>query len=146
MDNDALDRLRAQLRLHEGYRTKPYKCSSGKLTIGVGRNLDDVGLHDYEIGVMLENDIMEAEDSCQHQFGQEFFASLSEVRQRVLIDMMFNLGNARFAGFKNMITAVEAGNWTRAADEMVDSKWYRQVGTRGERLVKMMRTGKDYDG
>ena len=145
MDNDALERLRAQLKLHEGVRRFPYKDSVGKLTVGVGRNLDDVGLSRNEIDTMLDNDIAQAAGDCRKTFFPDWH-SFDEIRQRVLIDMMFNLGLTRFRGFKKMIVAVKAQDWDRAADEMVDSKWYRQVGTRGERLVKMMRTGEDYDG
>jgi len=62
----------------------------------------------------------------------------------VLIDMCFNLGMAGLLGFQKMIEALERGYYERAADEMVNSRWYGQVGERGRRLEAMMRTGEDY--
>ena len=59
--------------------------------------------------------------------------------QRVCINMAFNLGRNRLSKFKKMITAVNEGNYQKAADEMIDSKWYRQVGRRSEELVEIMR-------
>jgi lysozyme len=73
------------------------------------------------------------------------FTALSDVRQRVLVDMMFNLGKPRFEGFKKVISHVKAQEFAKAADEMKNSKWYTQVGLRGKRLESMMRFDKDLD-
>ena len=72
------------------------------------------------------------------------FDELSEVRQRVLVDMAFNLGRKRLLKFRLTRAAIERRDWARAADEMVDSHWFMQVGPRAARLVAMMRTGDDY--
>ena len=135
------DRLYSQLRLHEGVESKPYKCTAGYLTIGVGRNIEERGLSDDEIDFLLDNDIEIAVREVKKNFA--WFDGLSEVRQRVIIDMIFNLGMPRFSQFKNMIAAVEAGNWEEAGAQMMDSKWARQVGKRAERLRDMMVTDKD---
>lgn len=134
-----LERLYARLTLDEGKRQKPYRCSEGKLTIGVGRNLDDRGLTDSEIALLLENDVALAAADCRRLFYQ--FDDLDDVRQEVLVNMAFNLGYERLSGFKKLRAAVRARNWPAASREMLDSKWARQVGPRADRLAQAMRTG-----
>lgn len=130
-----------QLILHEDIKLKPYKCPAGKLTIGVGRNLEDKGLTEQEALFLLRNDIAEA----QLQLTQyDWYTSLSPIRQKVLIDMAVNLGMAGLLQFKRMIAALNRKDYKSAAGEMVNSHWYGQVGTRSKRLVKMMATGEDY--
>ncbi|MFW6015042.1 MAG: glycoside hydrolase family protein [bacterium] len=133
--------LEEQLILHEGLRLKPYKCTAGKLTIGVGRNLEDKGLTVEESLYLLKNDIEEKREQLK-QF--DWFNKLNFVRRKVIIDMAFNLGLDGLLKFKNMISAIKDGDYYRASKEMKDSLWYKQVGVRGKRLVKMMRSGKDY--
>lgn len=134
-------RLFTQLRLHEGVEHKPYRCTAGYLTIGVGRNIEERGLSDEEIDFLLDNDIDIAVREVKKNF--DWFDELSEVRQRVVIDMIFNLGMPRFSQFKNMIAAIEAGDWEEAGVQMMDSRWAQQVGQRAERLRDMMVTGID---
>ena len=134
-------RLFTQLRVHEGVEHKPYKCTAGYLTIGVGRNIEERGLSDDEINLLLDNDIAIAEREVKKAF--PWFDGLSEIRQRVVIDMIFNLGMPRFKQFQNTIAAIEAGNWDEAASQMLDSKWARQVGARATRLSQMMATDTD---
>ena len=126
------------LQLHEGLRTKPYLDTVGKLTIGYGRNLDDVGITPEEAKQMLRNDISEAIKQLETL---TVFSKLDEVRRAVLIDMTFNLGFAGVLKFKKMWQAVESGNFDKAADEMLNSKWAAQVGRRAMRLSDMMRSG-----
>ena len=134
-----LDIVRAQLRIDEGVRDKPYRDSVGKLTIGVGRNLDDKGLSPYEINVLLGNDITEAEADAKALF--PCFDRLSDNRKAVLVNMSFNLGRSRLSEFKRFIAAVEAGAWEQAAAEALDSRWAEQVGIRAKRLAQQMREG-----
>ncbi len=134
-----LDRLKARLSLDEARRKKPYRCSAGKLTIGVGRNLEDRGLLDDEIDLLLSNDIRDAIGDCRRLVRS--FDQLSDVRQEVLVNMMFNLGYARLSGFKKFLDALSRSDWTEAANQMLDSKWADQVGNRADRLAKAMRTG-----
>ena len=134
-----LDVVRAQLRIDEGVRDKPYHCSAGKLTIGVGRNLDDKGLKADEIALMLDNDILDAERDARALFPS--FDTLSVNRRAVLVNMAFNVGRDRLAGFKKFRAAVEAGEFYKAADEMLDSQWAKQVGLRAARLSMQMREG-----
>lgn len=130
-----------QLILHEGMRLRPYRCTAGKLTIGVGRNLDDKGITYDEAMYILRNDIAEVTSQLERF---DWFQALGPVRRKVLIDMCFNLGMAGLLGFQRMIEALKQGDYGRAADEMVNSRWYKQVGQRGRRLERMMRTGEAY--
>ena len=136
------ERLKDMLIEHEGLRFKPYHCPAGKLTIGVGRNLEDNGISRDEALMMLENDVLQA-------FGElaaniDMFTRLSYVRQSVLIDMCFNLGLTKFLRFKKMIAAVEKFDFETAAREMLNSKWAKQVGNRAYKLSEMMKTGEWY--
>jgi len=130
-----------QLRLHEGERLKPYRCTAGRLTIGVGRNLEDRGITREESAILLANDIADMEREIQRAL--PWVARLDEVRARVLVDMAFNLGIVGLLAFKRTLGAIEAGQYQQAATMMLDSKWAKQVGGRAERLSRMMATGKD---
>ena len=134
-------RLFEQLRFHEGVESKPYKCSAGYLTIGVGRNIEERGLSEDEIDFLLDNDIDIVMKEVLVKF--DWFKNLSEVRKRVVADMIFNLGLPRFSQFKNMIKAIEDEDWTEASEQMMDSKWADQVGSRAQRLRVMMETDED---
>ncbi len=144
-----LDRLKQTLMRHEGTgpvvnrRFFPYKCPAGKLTIGIGRNIQEVGISEAEAEFMLENDIAAAVELCRRMF--PVFDSLDDVRQEVLVNMMFNMGYATFSQFKRFQSAVNAGDWTLAAKSMEESRWYKQVGQKpGQRayeLRMMMLTG-----
>ncbi len=126
---------------HEGLRLKPYRDTVGKLTIGVGRNLEDMGITKGEALYLLGNDINRVRLELIKII--EWFLTLNAVRQNVLIDMVFNLGITRFKRFKKLIAAIEAQDWDRAAKEMLDSRWARQVGQRAVELAKMMEDGDD---
>ena len=134
-----MEAIEKQLVEHEGMKQKVYRCPAGKLTVGVGRNLEDKGLSEEEALFLLRNDITECEDDLRTIFAD--FDTLDDARRRVLIDMRFNLGYATFRRFKKMIAAVKEKEFNRAAEEMQDSNWYRQVGNRGRTLVKMMQGG-----
>ena len=128
------------LKLHEGLELKPYLDTRGKLTIGYGRNLDDVGISIQEAETMLANDIADARKRAEQIFG--WFGILDSVRQDVILNMVFNMGAAKVAHFVQMIEAIKRGDWNKAAEEMVDSAWARQVGARAIMLSKMMQLGK----
>ena len=130
--------IEAMLLRHEGLRTKPYLDTVGKLTIGVGRNLDDVGITEAEAMLMLRNDIAAHREELSRY---PWFARLNDTRQAVLIDMHFNLGAVRFAGFVRMIEALERGDYVAAAGEMLNSRWAAQVGNRARELSTIMMRG-----
>ncbi len=128
-----------QIRLHEGERLKPYRCTAGKLTIGVGRNLDDRGITREESAMLLDGDIRLLEIELFRAL--PWASALDDVRQRVLLDMAFNLGLPGLLQFKRTLEAIRTGQYQQAATMMLDSLWARQVGQRAERLSRMMATG-----
>ena len=126
MEAKLMDRIKEQLVRHEGLRLKPYRCSAGKLTIVIGRNLDDCGISQSEDYVMLINDIMNCEKQLQSKI-PDIYNGLDEVRKSVLLNMCFNLGINGLLGFKNTLAFVKVGDWERAANNMLVSKWAKQV-------------------
>lgn len=134
------DKLTDMLVDHEGLKRKPYRCTAGKLTIGVGRNLDDRGISPDEAMYMLANDIRDSRRELSSAF--PWFDKLDEVRQAVLIDMCVNLGLSRLQGFRNTLALIGVGKYEAAAQEMLNSKWAEQVGRRAQRLSRMMATGR----
>ena len=133
--------IEEQLILHEGMRLKPYRCTEGKLTIGVGRNLDDKGISKEEALFLLRNDIVTVTTQLQKY---DWYINADPIRRKVLIDMAYNLGITGLLQFRRMIAALERGDYEGAADQMLDSRWAEQVGYRAVRLAEMMRTGEDY--
>lgn len=135
------ERLKKQLETDELRSKRIYldTATPPKWTGGVGRNLTDRGFSDDEIDLMLANDIKLAEKDARALVPG--FDRLGDVRQEVLVNMAFNLGYSRLAGFKKFLAAVNSGHFDTAAAEMQDSAWFRQVGQRGVRLRDAMRTG-----
>jgi len=132
------DLLKSQLERHEGVRLRPYRDTVGKLTIGIGRNLDDVGITRDEAEFLLENDIDQVAillDTVDE------YRDLDEVRQTVITNMCFNLGFHRLMGFRKMWRAIGKHDYASAAREMLDSRWAEQVGNRAQELARIMRTG-----
>ena len=128
-----------QLVQHEGLRLKPYTDTVGKLTIGVGRNLTDNGVSELEAEGMCIRDMADVDADLDRNVA--WWREMSEPRQMVFVDMCFNLGWPRFSQFRRMLAAAEDGDYATAADEMIDSRWARQVGTRADLLETMMRNG-----
>lgn len=128
--------IKELIKRHEGLRLRPYKCTAGKLTIGYGRNLEDVGITEEEAMCLLEGDLRTATGECHRLFPN--FSSLSDMRRAVLINMMFNLGVNRLSKFKKMREALANNNFKEASIEMLDSKWAKQVGDRADELSYMM--------
>ncbi len=98
----------------------------GKLTIGVGRNLDDEGITKEEALYLLNNDIQRIKGELA---SLPNFSQLSEPRQRVLTEMGFNIGLEGLMKFKEMWQAIQAQDWDGAANAMLDSLWAKEVGT-----------------
>jgi len=130
----------SQIERDEGKRDKPYRDTEGLLTIGIGRNLDQKGLSEQEIQMLFRRDLADAERDAIAYAGNGW-AALSDRRKAVLVNMAFNLGYSRLAGFKNLQDAIKRADYESAAYQMKSSKWYLQVGERAERLVKAMKEG-----
>ena len=133
------DKLRALLIKHEGLRLKPYTDTVGKLTIGIGRNLDDRGITNDEAFYLFFNDVDIAVLDLMRIFPD--FSGWTENRRNALIDACFNLGITRFLGFKKMIAAIKVDDWTTAANEMRHSKWAEQLPSRVAELADMCEEG-----
>ena len=133
------DLLAARLNDSEGRRSKLYKDTVGKWTIGVGRNLSDKGLSEDEIDYLLSNDIRDALLDLDRKF--PWWRDLDPVRQLVLADMSFNLGINKLSGFVNTMRYIKAGDYKNASQGMLNSLWARQVKGRAVELAEMMRTG-----
>lgn len=143
-----------RLKLHEGLRLQPYRCIKGKLTIGVGRNLDDNPLTpeeenivgDWRHGItkemamyLLRNDIKSTYRNLKKYL--PFFANLDSERQYALIDMAFNLGIIGLLKFKKMLAHIACGNYEQAADECLNSRYAQITGRRAERIAEVIRHG-----
>jgi lysozyme len=145
-------KLLQELERDEGLRLKPYRCPAGKLTIGIGRNLEANGVTREEAVFLARNDI--ARVSGELDRFVPWWLKLDPVRQRVLVNMGFNLGvdgdprnpNDALTGFHQTLALVQAGNFVGAAERMLHSKWAEQVGPRAQRLAAMMRAGTINEG
>jgi len=151
--------LTDELVRDEGEKFRVYRCTADKRTVGVGRNLDDVGISKAEtaaLGITLasvcKNGVTQAQsrallandiDACERQLDAKlpWWRTLNGVRQRVLLNMCFNLGIRRLLGFRNTLAKMERGDFDGAAAGMLASLWARQVGPRAERLALMMEKG-----
>lgn len=131
-----------QLKIDELFREKLYKCPAGKWTIGYGWNIEDTGISEGIAEIILYRQVEQCEAELYENF--KWFPDLPDRIQEALVNMCFNLGISRLKTFKNMISAFERHDYENAALEMRDSKWYRQVGERAKRLVRIVSGGK-YD-
>lgn len=126
-------KLTAELATDEGMVLKPYVDTRGKITIGIGRNLTDNGITAVECSDMLAHDIQTAcDDLDRHAL---WWRHLPPAQQRVMINLSFNMGWPTLAGFRHFLAAMEARDWTEAANQLRNSLWWRQVGTRGPRIA-----------
>ncbi len=128
-----------EIERDEGLRLKPYADTVGKTTIGYGRNLDDNGISRQEADFMLSNDIDRVEKELDTFI--PWWKTLSDARQRAILNMAFNMGISRLLGFKNMLGAMQAGRWVIAADEALLSRWAKQVGDRANRIAEQIKRG-----
>ena len=141
--NDLL--LISELKRDEGVEYTPYFDSVGIETVGVGHNLKvsplDVHypLTDDQVDLILSSDLLNVFSGLDAHLG--WWRNLSYARQRVMVNMAFNMGIGTLLTFKNTLGAIEDGQYEAAAEGMLNSKWARQVGDRAYRLAKLMRVG-----
>ena len=125
------------LRRDEGVKSYPYRDTEGILTIGVGRNLEDRGLSDEEIDLLLMNDLKWVVVDLDRNL--PWWREMDSARQRALANMCFQLGITRLLGFKKMLSALEAGDFSAAAAEALDSRYAQQTPQRAERIAALIR-------
>ncbi len=139
MTSDEHAQLRHQLISEEGLRLFAYTDTVGRLSIGVGRNLTDRGISQDEAMYLLDNDIATAGSDLAVHY--PWTQGLDAVRRSVLLDLCFNIGIDRLAGFVQMLAAVQRGDYAEAGRQMLASEWANQVKSRATRLAEMMTTG-----
>jgi lysozyme len=142
-----IEQIKEDLIKHEGYRDEIYLCSEGIPTFGIGHAIDENDPeHSWPVGSPIEKeridnafeqDCKEAIEDVESLFGD--LTNYPDQCNRVLVNMAFNLGRTRFGRFKKMIDAVKANDYVEAANQMVDSRWYNQVGNRSIELENWMR-------
>ena len=147
LSEELKDQIKEDLKRHEGVKYEVYLDHLGLPTAGVGHLLHPMS--DYEVGDKIskeqvdewfEEDLSTAiTDACAVFLN---FGSLPDDVKRVCVNMAFNIGRSRLSKFKNMIRYVNEGNFLMAANEMIDSKWYTQVGNRSKELVDIMKEAK----
>ena len=140
-------KLREQLEIDEGVKYEVYKDHLGYDTFGIGHLITardpengwSVGtdVDEYRVQEAFEDDVQGVIADCEKLYVQ--WEHLPEEAQQVIANMMFNMGRPRLSKFKGMKRGVDARDWNAAADEMVDSAWYRQVTNRADRLVERIR-------
>jgi len=143
-----IKQLREQLEIDEGVKYEIYNDHLGYATFGVGHLVleTDPEYSDPIGSTVSESRVVEAfEQDCETVLSDcdilyPDFEHLPEEVQQIIANMMFNMGRTRLSKFKGMKRGIVTRNWDVAADEMVDSRWYRQVTNRADRLVKRMRT------
>jgi lysozyme len=134
-----IQRLRQQLIKHESIELKPYRCTSDKLTIGVGRNIEDRGISHETAMQMLDEDI----DICINELQQtvSYWNNLPSRVKEGLINLCFNMGISRLMAFKKTFGFLREGMYSKAADELLDSRYANQVGQRAVDVANMIRDG-----
>ena len=142
-----IEQIKEDLVRHEGYVTEIYLDSENLPTFGIGHMVTETDMeYTWPVGTPVTDEriLQVFHDDCQiavedaEKLVDNLYDHPDDVI-RVLVNMVFNLGRPRLSKFKNMLAAVEAKDYVKSAEEMIDSKWYRQVGRRSEELVEIMR-------
>lgn len=123
----------------EGLRLMPYRCTSNKLTIGVGRNIEDRGISVETAMQMLREDLELVIDELKRAIPG--FEKMPDSVQEALVDLAFNMGTPTLLTFKRALRAIQAQQWGTAADEILSSRYAKQVGRRAEIVADMIRSG-----
>lgn len=126
--------------LNEGYRQFPYTCTAGKLTVGHGLNLDDVGLSVDESEMILRSRLTKIDGLLFKKFS--WYLMLDNVRKIAMCDMAYQMGFNGLCGFKKSLRFMADGAYTEAAKEFADSRWHSQTPIRADRICKMIESGK----
>ena len=146
MSPEARERVREQLKIDEGVVYEIYLDHLGLPTCGIGHLITDADLEcgqsvgtpvpEARVNLLFDIDMNTAVRECEVLYDE--WDGFPEEVQEILINMMFNMGRPRLSGFKKFNAALAERDWIGASEEMVDSRWYNQVGARAERLVERM--------
>jgi len=138
-----MDKLIEQLKRHEGVKLKPYRCTAGKLTVGIGRNIEDNGISMGEAEILLRNDINNSYKELSSLFS--WFDPLDNVRKDAMLNMHFNMGTPTLLKFKKSLAYMAIKDYDNAADEFLNSRWAKMVGNRAIEVTSQIRTGEYQD-
>ena len=138
-DSEFYTTLANELRRDEGVRHKPYKDSVGLTTIGVGRNLDHVGLSDIEVQFLLVNDIKTVIDALDREL--PWWRGLTTKRRLAMANLCFNMGINGLLQFKQTLAMLQSGKYDHAARLLLQSKYATQVGPRAKRIAEKIKLG-----
>lgn len=130
-----MEELKNDLIADEGIRLKPYLCPAGKTTIGVGRNLDDVGITEAEAMTLLDDDVARV----TAQLAKALPWLQGNNVQRAIGNMTFQMGLAGVLKFKKMLSALQVKDYTTARREALNSAWARQTPQRAKRVTDLMK-------
>lgn len=136
MKEELYTELSNHIKEYEGFSRLVYECTSGYATIGYGRNVEQMGISKEEADVMLNNDIAQCLKELRGIMNR--FDELPDKAQLVLVDMCYNLGLSKLLNFENMLDAIDAGNWDKASQELLDSKYAKQVKRRATRNYELL--------
>jgi len=125
------------IKRHEALRLIPYNDTVGVLTVGYGHNLEQP-ITQSQADSYLAEDYEKTISYCRRY---PWYEGLNDARKAVIENMIFNMGPARFDGFKQTIQYMAAGDYEKASNEMLDSLWARQVGNRAIELSQIMKSG-----
>lgn len=128
-----------QIQRDEGWQGTPYRDAAGNLTIGFGRNLDTVGISQGEAEILLGNDLRRVLARLHEAL--PWVVALDDVRRGVLTNLAFNVGIKGLLEFEKMLSALKKRDYRRASEELLDSKYARQVDKRAQRLAKQLEVG-----
>tara|TARA_R110000824_G_scaffold214125_2_gene400395 strand:- start:161 stop:604 length:444 start_codon:yes stop_codon:yes gene_type:complete len=123
-----INELKKHLIEFEGIVLKPYKCTAGKTTIGIGRNLDDMGISEDEAMILLDNDIKNVVEEVLATW--PWVEDLPPRARMVVIDLAFNMGVPTLSSFRNMLGCLKSKDWDGASENLLDSRYAQQVGRR----------------
>jgi|TARA_B110000914_G_C15459310_1_gene444996 lysozyme len=132
------ERLRETIIRHEGTRLDMYQDTLGIWTVGVGHNIQEKGISQAVMELMLEEDLAEAVSELKRSVS--FFSKMPEQVQEALVNLAFNMGIPRLMQFKKTLAYLRDGNFEAAADELLDSRYAEQVGRRADEVADMIRT------
>lgn len=132
-----MEGLRKDLIAEEGLRLKPYLCPAGKLTLGVGRNLDDVGITEDEAMMMLDNDIERVKGQLAKAL--PWLETKPQGVQRAIANMAFQMGLGGVLKFQKMLAALQARDYNAARREALDSAWAKQTPQRAGRVTDLFK-------
>ena len=126
-----------QLKQDEGFRSHLYKCTAGKDTIGYGLNIE-AGITKEEAALILEHRVHKLHETLSQY---DWYKNLDDTRKTAIINMAYQLGVGGMLKFKKMIAALELREWTEAAAQMMDSRWFKQTESRVRRVMHIIETG-----